>query len=36
MKSHIEKRAMEIAGYIIDSNATIRQAAKHFAIAPSF
>ena len=35
MKSYIEERAMEIAGYIIDCNATVRQAAKHFGISKS-
>ena len=35
VKSYIEERAMEIARYIIDSNATVRQAAKHFGISKS-
>ena len=35
MKSYIEERAMEIARYIIDSNATVRQAARHFGISKS-
>lgn len=35
MKSYIEERAMEIAGYIIDNNTTVRQAAKHFGISKS-
>ena len=30
MKGYIEERATEIARYIIDNNATVRQAAKHF------
>lgn len=35
MKTYIEKRAMEIARYIIDNNTTVRQAAKHFGISKS-
>lgn len=35
MKEYIEERAMEIAGYIIENNATVRQAAKHFGISKS-
>lgn len=35
LKSYIEERAMEIAGYIIDNNTTVRQAAKHFGISKS-
>lgn len=35
MKGYIEERAMEIARYIIDNNATVRQAAKHFGISKS-
>ncbi|MBD5532632.1 MAG: hypothetical protein HDQ98_10635 [Lachnospiraceae bacterium] len=35
MKDYIEERAMEIAGYIIDTNATVRQAAKQFGISKS-
>ena len=30
MKGYIEERAMEIARYIIDNNATVRQAAKKY------
>ena len=32
VKGYIEERAMEIARYIIDNNATVRQAAVHFGI----
>ena len=32
MKSYIEERAVEVAHYIIDNNATVRQAAKQFGI----
>ena len=32
MKNYIEERATEIAEYIIENNATVRQAAKHFGI----
>lgn len=35
MKSYIEERAMEIAQYIIDNNATVRQTAKQFGISKS-
>ena len=35
MKKHIEERAVEIATYIIDNNATVRQAAKQFGISKS-
>ena len=35
LKSYIEERAMEIARYIIDNNATVRQAAKKFGISKS-
>ena len=35
MKGYIEERATEIARYIIDNNATVRQAAKHFGISKS-
>ncbi|MCD8153123.1 MAG: sporulation transcriptional regulator SpoIIID [Clostridiales bacterium] len=35
MKSYIEERAIEIAQYIIDYNATVRQAAKKFRISKS-
>lgn len=35
MKTYIEERAVEIANYIIDNNATVRQAAKHYGISKS-
>lgn len=35
VKSYIEERAMEIARYIIDNNATVRQAAKKYGISKS-
>lgn len=35
MKSYIEERVIEIANYIIDNKATVRQAAKHFGISKS-
>lgn len=35
LKSYIEERAMEIAQYIIENNATVRQAAKKFGISKS-
>ncbi|MCD8365346.1 MAG: sporulation transcriptional regulator SpoIIID [Clostridiales bacterium] len=35
MKSYIEERAIEIAQYIIDYNATVRQAAKRFGVSKS-
>lgn len=35
MKEYIEERAMEIAHYIIENNATVRQAAKKFGISKS-
>lgn len=35
MKSYIEERAMEIAKYIIEHNATVRQTAKEFGISKS-
>ena len=35
MKDYIEERAMEIARYIIENNATVRQAAKQFGISKS-
>lgn len=35
MKSYIEERAVEIAKYIIDNNATVRQTAKQFGISKS-
>lgn len=35
MKDYIEKRAVEIATYIIENNATVRQTAKQFGISKS-
>ncbi|MGN0161856.1 MAG: sporulation transcriptional regulator SpoIIID [Lachnospiraceae bacterium] len=35
MKKYIEERAMEIANYIIQNNATVRQAAKQFGVSKS-
>lgn len=35
VKEYIEERAMAVAGYIIDCNATVRQAAKQFGISKS-
>ena len=35
MKEYIEERAVEIANYIIKSNATVRQTAKQFGISKS-
>ena len=35
MKTYIEERAIEIANYMIENNATVRQAAKNFAISKS-
>ena len=35
MKEYIEERAIEIANYIIENNATVRQAAKNFGISKS-
>lgn len=35
MKDYIEERAIEVASYIINSNATVRQAAKQFGISKS-
>ena len=35
MKSYIEERAVEIAKYIIDNNATVCQTAKQFGISKS-
>ena len=32
MKEYIEERAVQIANYIIDENATVRQTAKKFGI----
>ena len=35
VKEYIEERAMAVAGYIIEQNATVRQAAKQFGISKS-
>jgi putative DeoR family transcriptional regulator (stage III sporulation protein D) len=35
MKKYIEERAIEIASYIIENNATVRQTAKKFGISKS-
>ncbi len=35
MKKYIEERAVEIANYIIENNATVRQAAKQFGVSKS-
>ena len=35
MKDYIEERAISIATYIIDCNATVRQAAKKFGVSKS-
>ena len=35
LKDYIEERAVEIANYIIDCNATVRQTAKQFGISKS-
>lgn len=35
MKGYIEERAVEIANYIIENNATVRQTAKAFGISKS-
>ena len=35
MKEYIEERVILIAQYIIEQNATVRQAAKHFGISKS-
>ena len=35
MKSYIEERAVEIANFIIDNNATVRQTAKQYGISKS-
>ena len=35
MKDYIEERAVEIADYIIENNATVRQTAKRFRISKS-
>ena len=35
LKDYIEERAVEVAVYIIENNATVRQAAKKFGISKS-
>ena len=35
MKEYIEERAIQIANYIIDENATVRQTSKRFGISKS-
>lgn len=35
MKEYIEERAVEIANYIIENSATVRQTAKQFGISKS-
>ncbi len=35
MKDYIEERAIDIANYIIENNATVRQTAKAFGISKS-
>lgn len=35
MKDYIEERAIDIANYIIDNNATVRQTARQFGISKS-
>ena len=35
MKEYIEERAMNIANYIIENNATVRQSAKAFGVSKS-
>lgn len=35
MKGYIEERAIDIAHYIIEKNATVRQAAKNFGVSKS-
>ena len=35
MKGYIEERAVEIANYIVEKNATVRQAAKRFGVSKS-
>lgn len=35
MKDYIEERAVEIANYIIETKATVRQAAKRFGVSKS-
>ena len=35
MKAYIEERAVKVASFIIDSNATVRETAKKFGISKS-
>ena len=35
LKTYIEERAIEVANYIIEQNATVRQTAKKFGISKS-
>ena len=35
MKEYIEERAIEIANYIVENNATVRQTAKQFGVSKS-
>lgn len=35
MKDYIEERAVEIANYIVETNATVRQTAKKFGVSKS-
>ena len=35
MKSYIEERAVDIANYIVEKNATVRQTAKEFRVSKS-
>ncbi len=35
MKDYIEERVLELAGYILDNNATVRSAAKKFRVSKS-
>jgi len=35
LKDYIEERAIDIANYIINHNATVRRCAKHFGISKS-
>ena len=35
MKDYIEERAVEIGTYIVETNATVRQTAKKFAVSKS-
>lgn len=35
MKGYIEERAMEVATYIIENNATVRQTARRFGVSKS-